>query len=92
MARLNLVLLVVVIACALGLITAQHQARKLFIDLEAEQGAARKFEEEKSQLQLEQSTWATHKRVEALAAKSLGMRLPDPSNSRVIELPAEAAR
>ena len=92
MSRLNLALLAVVIACALGLITAQHQARKLFIDLEAEQGAARKFEEEKTQLQLEQGTWATHKRVEALAAKALGMRLPDPANSRVIELPARAER
>ena len=91
MARLNLALLVVVIGCALGLITSQHQARKLFIDLEAGQSAAKKFEEEKTQLQLEQGTWATHKRVEALAAKSLGMRLADPSTTRVIELP-EAAK
>ena len=87
MSRLNLALLAVVIACALGLITAQHQARKLFIDLEAEQTAAKKFEEERTQLQLEQSTWATHKRVEALASKSLGMRFADPSTTRVITLP-----
>jgi cell division protein FtsL len=89
-ARLNLALLVVVIACALGLITAQHQARKLFIDIETEQTAAKKFEEEKTQLQLEQGTWATHKRVEALAARSLGMRFADPATTRVIELPARA--
>lgn len=90
MARLSLALLVVVIACALGLITAQHQARKLFIDLEAEQAAAKKFEEEKTQLQLEQGTWATHKRVEALAAKSLGMRFADPATTRVIDVPPRA--
>jgi len=43
-------------------------------------------------LQLEQGTWATHKRVEALASKSLGMRFADPSTTRVITLPPEAAR
>ena len=88
MSRLNLALLAIVIACALGLITAQHQARKLFVELEAGLTAAKKFEEEKTQLQLEQGTWATHKRVEALASKSLGMRFADPTTTRVITLPA----
>ena len=84
MARLNLVLLVAVIACALGVITSQHQARKRFIELETEQAGAKKLAEEWTQLQLEQSTWATHKRVEAVAAKSLGMRLPDASSTVVV--------
>jgi cell division protein FtsL len=92
MARVNLALLVLVIAFALGLVTSQHQARKLFVDLEAEQVAAKKFEEEKTQLQLEQSTWATHKRVEALASKSLGMRLPDPTTTRVIDIAAKGPK
>jgi len=76
------------IACALAVITSQHRARKLFIDLEQAQGAAKKLDEEWTQLQLEQGTWATHKRVEALASKSLGMRLPDPASTRVIAGPA----
>ena len=88
MARLNAVLLVLLIACALAVITSQHRARKLFIDLEQAQGAAKKLDEEWTQLQLEQGTWATHKRVEALASKSLGMRLPDPASTRVIVGPA----
>ena len=33
MTRTNLLLLLAVIACALGVITSQHQSRKLFIDL-----------------------------------------------------------
>ena len=90
MIRLNLILLAFVVVLALGVITSQHQARKLFVALESEQGAAKKLEEEWTQLQLEQSTWATHKRVEALASKSLGMRLPD-SASAVILTP-EAAK
>jgi cell division protein FtsL len=86
MSRLNLLLLFLLVACALGVITTQHKARRLFIDLEAGQAAAKKLEEEFTQLQLEQGTWATNKRVEALAAKSLGMRLPEPGSARVITL------
>jgi cell division protein FtsL len=68
-------------------ITAQHQARKAFAELEGEQAAAEKLETEWTQLQLEQGTWATHKRVEAVASKSLGMRLPDPASTRIIAAP-----
>jgi len=77
-------ILVLVIACALGVITSQHRARKLFNDLDTEQAAAKKLGEEYSQLQLEQSTWGTHKRVEAIASHDLHMRLPDPSNTVII--------
>ena len=86
MARVNLLLLAIAIACALGVITAQHKSRKLFIDLEAGQARAKKLDEEFTQLQLEQGTWATHKRVEAIAAKSLDMRLPAAGATRVVTL------
>ncbi|HQZ46089.1 MAG TPA: cell division protein FtsL [Usitatibacteraceae bacterium] len=86
MARVNLFLLLAAVACALGVITAQHKARKLFIDLEAGQSAAKRLDEEFTQLQLEQGTWATHKRIEAVAARSLGMGLPEPGATRVITL------
>ena len=92
MARLSALLLVVVIACALSVITSQHRARRLFIDLEAAQTQAKKLDEEWTQLQLEQGTWATHKRVEAIAAQQLGMRLPEPATTRVLTVPAEAGR
>ncbi len=86
MARVNLLLLLVAVACALGVITAQHKARKLFIEIESGQAAAKKLDEEFTQLQLEQGTWATNKRVEAVASRSLGMRLPEPGAVRVITL------
>ena len=86
MARVNFLLLLLLVACALGVITAQHKSRKLFIDLEAGQARAKKLVEEFTQLQLEQGTWATHKRVEAIAAKSLDMRLPAPGATRVITM------
>jgi cell division protein FtsL len=84
MGRLNAILLLLVVACALGVITSQHHARKAFIALEAEQAAAAKLGEEWTQLQLEQSTWATNKRVEAIASRSLGMRLPDATTTVVV--------
>ena len=84
MIRLNLLLLALVVACALGVVTSQHQARKLFGDLENEQATTKKLGEEWTQLTIEQGTWATHKRVEALASRSLGMRLPDPASTVVL--------
>ena len=77
-------LLAFVILCALGVITSQHQARKLFSELEGEQAIAKKLAEEWTQLQLEQSTWATNKRVEAVASKQLGMRLPDAKSTVIV--------
>ena len=84
MARLNVLLLAAVIACALAVITSQHRARKLFNDVESAQAAAQKLAEEWSQLQLEQGTWATNKRIEAVATRRLGMRQPDPATTVVI--------
>jgi cell division protein FtsL len=88
--RLNTLLLLVVIACALAVVTSQHRARKLFAELEAEQAAARKLATEHSQLQLEQGTWATHARVEQVATRRLGMRQPDASSTVVVTLEERA--
>lgn len=84
MAKLNLLLLAVLVACAIGLVTSQHRARKLFSDLEREQARARALDVEYGQLQLEASTWALHARVEAIAARKLGLRAPDPRRVRVV--------
>jgi cell division protein FtsL len=84
MLRLNLLLLAALIACALALVTSQHQARKLYVELQKEQERAKQFEIEWDQLQLEQSTWATPARVEKLATQALGMRVPPSSHIRVV--------
>ena len=91
MGRMAALLLVLVMACAMGVINAQHRARKVFVDLEAEQSTQRRLDEEFTQLQLEQSTWASNKRVASLAASSLGMKLPDPSNTVIVTLDSRAA-
>ncbi len=92
MAKLNLLLLLVLLACALGLVTSQQRARKLFSELELEQGRARELDVEYGQLQLEASTWGLHSRVAKIASGSLGLRAPDPRRVRVIELRDTAAK
>ena len=84
MARLNVVLLALVVACALAVITTQHRARRLFSEVESAQAAQQKLNEEWTQLQLEQGTWATNKRIESVASKRLGMRQPDAANTVVV--------
>jgi cell division protein FtsL len=86
-AKLNLLLLAVLVACALGLVTSQHKARKLFSELERELARARQIDVEHGQLQLEASTWGLHQRVEKIAASTLDMRPPDPRRVRLIPPP-----
>ncbi len=78
MARLNLFLLLIAVASALSVVNSNHRARKLFIELEAEQKRMRELDVEWGQLQLEQSTWASHARIEKVAREKLAMKPPAP--------------
>lgn len=84
MARLNLVLLGILVVCALLVVTSQHKARKLYVELQKEQERARQIEVEWGQLQLEQSTWAMHARIEKIASGQLMMHVPPPSRVQVV--------
>ena len=91
MTRLNLLLVLVLTTCALGLVTSQHQARKLFGELELEQERSRQLGVEYGQLQLEASTWAVRARVERIASRQLHMRVPDTKRLQIVR-PQEAAK
>jgi cell division protein FtsL len=67
-AKLNLLLLAVLVACA----------------LEHEHERSRELDVEDGRLQLEASTWGLHSRVERIAAGTLGLRAPDPRRVRVV--------
>jgi len=84
--RLNIFLTLILIVCALSVVTSQHKARKLFMDLEKQQERTRQLAVEWGQLQLEQSTWAMRARVEKIATKQLLMRVPDISQIQVVSL------
>ena len=93
MARINLILLALLTACALGLVTSQDKTRKLFAELEREQEQAKQLDVEWGQLQLEQSTWAMHARVEKIARERLHMSVPDAKRTEVVmPAPARAPR
>lgn len=85
MTKLNLLLVLVLVVCALGIVTAQHKARKIFIELQQEQEQAKKMEVEWGQLQLEQSTWAMHARIEKIATAYLQMQVPDTGRIQVVQ-------
>jgi len=91
MTRVNVVLLLVLIGCALSLVTSRHQARRLFVELTREQAQARAYETEYGQLSLEQSTWGMPARVEKIARDTLHMALPPAGRVDIVELPARAA-
>ena len=88
MVRLNFLLLALIVVSSLALITSQHQARKLYNELQNEQAAAKRFEEEIARLQVEQSSWSTPSRIEKVARERLGMRAPDPARTRVLGVEA----
>lgn len=88
MARLNFLLIVIALVCALSAVNANHRARKLFIQLESEQKRMRELDVEWGQLQLEQSTQAGHSRIEKISREKLGMKPPTPGQVISIDLDA----
>lgn len=90
--RMTLLLLALLVACALSLVTSQHQSRKLFAGLEREQARAKALEVEWGQLQLEARTWALPSRIEKIAHERLGMRPPDARRMQLIPLDGAPAK
>ena len=84
MTKLNLILFAVLLLSALGTVAAQHKARKLYFELQQQQDASRQYEVEWGQLQLEQSTWAMHSRIEQIATEQLHMQVPDAKHIQVV--------
>lgn len=84
MTRLNLILYFALMFSALGLVNAQHKARKLYIELDQLNQAEKQYNQEYGQLQLEQSTWAMHSRIEQIAAQALQMQVPDAKRIQVV--------
>ncbi len=84
--RFAFILLIMLIASALGAISSQHKARKLYLELQQELSTAKQLDVEWGQLRLEQGTWATHSRVERVAKRELKMTLPLAGRIEVVQL------
>lgn len=85
MIRGSLLLLAFVLVSALAVVSSNHRARKLVTEFEREQERMRALEVEWGQLQLEQSTWATHARIEQIARDRLGMHPPRANQMLAVE-------
>jgi cell division protein FtsL len=79
------VLWVAVLGSALGVVYAKHEARSRFNELQKLTQQRDDLDIEWGQLQLEQSTWATHGRVERVARDELRMVIPQASDLRVVQ-------
>ncbi|MGH8193151.1 MAG: cell division protein FtsL [Woeseiaceae bacterium] len=82
---LALVFAVVCVVSAMALIYTKHESRKLFVELERLTAVRDELNIEWGQLQIEQSTWATHARIERVATEKLALSRPLSSEIFVIE-------
>jgi cell division protein FtsL len=84
---LVLVFAVVCVMSAMALIYTKHESRKLFVELEELTAERDELNIEWGQLQIEQSTWATHARIEKVATDDLSLVRPEATDIFVIERP-----
>lgn len=78
-------LAVAVIATAIACVYARHESRKQFTALQVLIVERDTLEVEWGRLQIEQSTWSTHSRVERLARSNMKMRTPAPAEIMVVQ-------
>ncbi len=78
---------VVCVLSGLALVYTKHESRKLFVELEQLTHERDELNIEWGQLQIEQSTWAQHARIEQVATEDLSLVRPEATEIFVIERP-----
>jgi len=81
-----------VTASGLWVTGAKHRARQLFVELEELNREQDRLQIDWGRLQIEQSTYATHPRIEALARERLHLTNPADEQLVVVTEPTAAAR
>ena len=74
-----------IVASGIGVVYAKYLSRKYFVELQALQTEAEGLGVDWGRLQLEESTLATHAKVESTARGRLGMHLPHIDEVMVIK-------
>jgi cell division protein FtsL len=90
MSRLNIFLLIIVLGCALSVVNATNQQRRLFVQLERTQTEEHQLQLDYAQLQYEQSALSKTSRIEGLATDALKMRSVASGNTQYLMLAAGA--
>lgn len=80
----SVLLLALVLMSGFSVIASTHQARDFYAQLQDIEAERWHLEEEYSRLLLEQSTWASHHRIELQAGEALGLSVPERDQLRVI--------
>ncbi|MDH3337958.1 MAG: cell division protein FtsL [Gammaproteobacteria bacterium] len=78
---------VVCVTSAMALVYTKHESRKLFVELETLTQERDELNIEWGQLQIEQSTWSTHARIEQVATDDLSLVRPEAAEIFVIQRP-----
>jgi cell division protein FtsL len=79
----ELMLGLLVLGSAVAAVFAKHESRKLFIELQTLNAERDRLAVEWGQLQIEQSAWSTHARVEQIARDDMDLRPPTPDQVRL---------
>ena len=79
MGRINLILLLAVLASGLVLVKSAYDARQLFTELDRARSEAARLESDSQRLQAERHAQATNLRVEQVARERLHMRVITPA-------------
>ena len=88
--RRRILFIVILLFCmllgsAILLVYSKHQSRKLFVELQQLKYQVDILNTEWSQLQLEQSAWSGHGRIERIARNRLSMVMPEPGDVVFVE-------
>lgn len=70
-------LILAVLVSAIGLVYSKHMSRRMFVELQSLKQQVTDLNTEWGQLQLEQSAWTDHGRIEQIARDRLLMKQPD---------------
>ncbi|WP_418318681.1 cell division protein FtsL [Piscinibacter sakaiensis] len=89
--RMNVILLLVLLASALYLVRVSYDGRRLFTALDRAQSEARQLDVEHERLQAELQAQATPLRIERTAREKLAMRTATPAVTRYVDAPLPGA-
>ena len=84
MLRLNLVLLLAVMASAVFLVHTQYESRRLFTELDRAVAESRRLATEQQRLQVEKRAQATPQRIEVFARERLQMKPATPAIAQYV--------
>jgi cell division protein FtsL len=92
MMRLNIVLLLAVLASAIYLVGVQYDSRRIFTEVDKARSEGRRLETELELLQVQKRAQATPARVERLAKEKLQMRQVTPGVTAYVNYSAPVSK